>query len=102
MRSIWPVTVLLLLSACSAAGGWAKAGVAPSIAARDYAECRHSAELAFRRDRDIDTDIIASRGQDWQRIGVLQNKTEAYADSNEARESDVVSRCMIDKGYSGG
>lgn len=101
MRSIGTMVVLLLLSACGAAGGWTKAGVPPSIAARDYAECRHSAELAFRRDRDIETDIIASRGQDWQRIGVLQNKTDVFADSNEAHEGDLVSRCMTEKGYSG-
>jgi hypothetical protein len=103
MRATRILALLLLpLAACSAAGGWSKAGVAPSMAAADYAECRHTAEIAHRRDSDIDTDILASRGQDWQRIGLLQTKRNDYADSNSLRDSDLVNRCMIGKGYTTG
>jgi hypothetical protein len=103
MRSICAAALLALpLAACSATGRWQKAGVTPAMAAADYAECRHAAEIAFRRDSDIDTDILASRGADWEKIGVLQTREGEYAASDNARQKDTVSRCMLDKGYSTG
>jgi hypothetical protein len=102
MRSIFALALLLSLAACSGSGGWQKEGVSPEAAAADYAECRHSAQIADRRDSDIDADILATRGQDWQRIGVLQMRRNDYADSNAARQGDNISRCMKEKGYTGG
>lgn len=90
---------LLALAACTGAGGWSKPGVPPERAAADYAECRHAAELALRRDSNIDTDILASRGQDWARLGALQSERDNDADSNNARSGDIIERCMIGKGY---
>jgi hypothetical protein len=102
MRSILALALLLSLAACSGSGGWHKDGVDSETAAADYAECRHSAQVADRRDSDIDADILATRGQDWERIGVLQMKRNDYADSDEARQGDNVDRCMKEKGYTGG
>jgi len=100
MRSRLGLAVLLLLAACSGAGGgWSKPGVPPEQAAQDYAECRHSAELAVRRDSNIDTDILATRGADWERLGMLQRRSDDFASSNDQRSSDVLQRCMIGKGY---
>lgn len=92
--------LLLALAACSANGGWTKPGVTPEKAAQDFSECRHVAELANRRDSNIDTDILATRGQDWERLGLLTQKRDDYADSNAARTGDIVDRCMTGKGYS--
>ena len=97
-----PGLLLLTLAACTGTGGWSKPGVAPEQAARDYAECRHVAEVALRRDSDIDTDILASRGQEWERNGTLQIKRDQYNYSNEERSGDIVDRCMMGKGYSSG
>lgn len=102
MRRIGGVFLMLSLAACSGTGGWSKPGVSPEHAAQDYAECRHVAELAMRRDTNIDTDILATRGQDWQRMGVLQTKRDDYAESNRARSGDIVERCMVGKGYTSG
>jgi hypothetical protein len=102
MRSIYCLCALLALAACSGAGDWRKPGVSSDKAGRDYSECRHRAEMAQRRDSNIDTDILASRGQDWERMGVLQTKRNDYADANSARSGDIVERCMIDKGYTTG
>jgi hypothetical protein len=99
MRSIYGLCLALALAGCSGAGSWSKSGVSADKAGRDYSECRHRAEVAMRRDSDIDTDILASRGQDWSRVGVLQAKRNDYADSNRLRSGDIVERCMIDKGY---
>jgi hypothetical protein len=102
MRFRFHLASLLALAACSGAGGWSKPGVPPGQAAADYADCRHRAELALRRDSDIDSDILATRGQDWARLGALQSKRDEYADSNNARSGDIVERCMIGKGYTAG
>lgn len=93
--------LLLTLAACGAAG-WSKPGVSSEKAAQDYAECRHAVELANRRDSDIDQDILATRGQDWERLGLLTQKRNDYADSNAARSGDAVERCMLAKGYTSG
>jgi hypothetical protein len=102
MRSICALAVLLTLAACAGSGGWQKPGVTPSETAADYAECRHSAEVAHRRDSDIDADILATRGQDWERLGLLTIKRDDYADSDNARDKGLVERCMMAKGYTGG
>jgi hypothetical protein len=99
MRLTYCLGVLLALAACSNSGGWKKSGVSGDKAGRDYSDCRHRAEVAQRRDSDIDTDILASRGQDWERLGLLQTKRNDYADANSAHSGDIVERCMIDKGY---
>jgi hypothetical protein len=99
MRQIILLGVGLLLAACGGAGQWNKTGATPEKAARDYAECRHSAELSLGADTAIDTDILATRSHDWQRQGLLRTKQSEYSDSNEARSGDFVERCMIGKGY---
>ena len=100
MRGIGRLAVVLLLAGCG--GQWSKPGVAPETAAQDYSECSHLAEIANQRDSNIDTDILASRGQDWARLSVLRVRRESYADSNRARSGDAVPRCMIGKGYTRG
>jgi hypothetical protein len=100
MRSIVGLGVLLLLAACGTP--WSKPGVSQEKAAQDYSECRHAAEVAQRRDSAIDTDIMATRSQDWARLGILRVKRDDYSDSNEARSGDFVERCMIGKGYTSG
>lgn len=102
MRVIAVLAVLLPLAACSGTGGWTKPGVTPADAAADFADCRHTAELAHRRDSDIDADILATRSQDWQRTGLLQIKRNDFSDSDDARDQDLVTSCMMSKGYTGG
>lgn len=102
MLRIGCLVFLLALAACAGGGQWSKPDTSREKAAQDYSECRHSAEIANRRDSDIDTDILAARGADWERSGVLQTKRAEFADSNSARSGDMVTRCMITKGYSRG
>ncbi len=98
MRSITVIGLVLLLAGCGSQ--WSKPGTSPELAARDLAECRHMAQIADRRDSDIDTDILASRGQDWHRVDTLSIRRADYAESNRVRSGDLVERCMAAKGYS--
>jgi hypothetical protein len=100
MRPIAALALALALAGC--VSSWSKPGVAPEAAAQDLSECRHTAELANRRDSDIDTDILASRGTDWEHYDVLGIRRGDYADSNYRRTSDIVDNCMIGKGYTSG
>ena len=102
MLRIGSLVLLLALSACNGPGQWSKPDTTREKAARDYSECRHAAEIANRRDSDIDTDILASRGTDWERASVIATKRAEFADSNQARSGDMVTRCMIGKGYTQG
>lgn len=102
MLRIGSLALLLALAACGGAGQWSKPDTSPEKAAQDLSECRHAAEIANRRDSDIDTDILASRGQDWERLGIISTKRAEYANSNQARSGDIVTRCMIGKGYTQG
>jgi hypothetical protein len=100
MRRFASLLLTLTLAACGTT--WSKPGVKPEAAAQDYAECRHAGELAIRRDSNIDTDILATRGQDWHRSDVLTVKRDLYADSNAVRTGDIVTNCMLAKGYTRG
>jgi hypothetical protein len=102
MPRIGSLAVLLALAACGGAGQWTKPETSREKAAQDYSDCRHLAEVANQRDSDIDTDILASRGTDWERLGVISTKRAEFADSNRARSGDIVTRCMIGKGYTQG
>lgn len=102
MLRIGSLVLLLALAGCDGGGQWSKPETTREKAAQDYSECRHAAEVANRRDSDIDTDILASRGTDWERLGVISTKRAEFADSNRARSGDMVSRCMIAKGYTQG
>jgi hypothetical protein len=99
MRPLILLGLGLLLGGCDGASQWSKTGATPEKAAQDYAECRHSAELALGADTKIDNDILATRSHDWQRQGLLRTKQYEYSDSNQARSGDFVERCMVGKGY---
>ena len=101
MRALICLSLVLVLplAACAGPGAWTKDGVAPAKTAQDLADCRHVAEEALSRDVNIDTDIIASRGPDWERLNALGLKRLDYEASNNARSGDIVERCMSGKGY---
>jgi len=102
MRSLHYLGLLLALAACGGSGSWSRAGVSPEQVARDYGECRHAAELTQTRDLNIDTDILASRGPDWERNQNIWVRRDDYAAYNAARSGDFVERCMVGKGYTPG
>ena len=87
------------LTACSGPPNWTKEGVNQEVTAADYAACRHLAQREIQRDVNIDTDIAASRQNDWDRSQSTQTRFAADAASNRRLSGDIVRSCMESKGY---
>ena len=94
------LALMLVLAACGGgAGPWSKPGVDAAAAARDRRECRGQAEAAFATDRSVDADILASRGQDWQRAGTLEPQQSQMHHQASGHAEAVFAACMRAKGY---
>jgi hypothetical protein len=99
MKQVGVVVVILVLAGCGGAGGWSKTGISPETAEADFTDCQSEARAATRRDDAIDADIMASRGQDWQRSGTLTIKRDDMAMSTRGWAEKIIGRCMAAKGY---
>ncbi len=91
-----------LLFACSGAPQWTKAGVPPDQVAQDLSDCQREANFATRRDTNIDNDILATRGFDLERDGVLGLRRASLAADTSGRSDRIVASCMAGKGYAKG
>ena len=100
MRRACFLVLLLALSACSGGSQWNKPGADPQIVRADLRDCESEARALTRQDENIDNDIMATRGQDWQRTGTLGAKRETLALQNQGRSGNIVEQCMRAKGYS--
>jgi hypothetical protein len=92
------IAVCLVLAAC-AGPQWTKPGVSAGTAATDYADCSAQAQQADRRDSNIEADILASRGRDWEQHGTLDTHQQVYAAEAQNRTGDVLGACMRLRGY---
>jgi len=87
------------LAACQGADNWAKPGTNRETMRADLSECQQEARAATAQDTNIDNDIMATRSQDWQRTGTLGAKRSAFNLQDQQHASDIIARCMADKGY---
>ena len=90
----------VLLSACGGPGGWTKPGADKTAAAAAYDDCRSMADTAVRTDADIDQDIGATRGGDWQRSSTGRVETEQMNAHTRTRAGNIVDACMKAQGFS--
>jgi len=93
------LTLALTLLGCAGGPEWSQDGVSQSATAQALADCQSEATQATRRDTNIMTDIMATRGGDWQRSGMMGNKMDIFAAENNSETADIVNRCMISKGF---
>ena len=94
------LAVLLLLAACGSGGGdWARAGADEAEAEREYQACRDVAGTAVGKEADIDQDITATRGRDWQRGGIGRVESRAMQEHTRDRTAAIVAACMRAKGF---
>jgi hypothetical protein len=98
MRAGW-LGLAVLLAGCAAAGGWSKTGADSAAAARDYQDCRDLAESAVKTDADIDQDIRATRGSDYQRSAGVRAETQAMQEHTKGRAQAIIAACMRAKGF---
>jgi hypothetical protein len=99
MKQVGVVVAILVLASCGGTGGWSKTGISRETAEADFADCQSQARAATRRDDGIDADIMASRGQDWQRAGTLAIKRDDMAMSTRGWGEQIIGQCMAAKGY---
>ncbi len=99
MKLCLVLAATLVLAACAGRPEWSKNGVSPQVAARELSACREIAREATQRDTNITTDIMASRGNDWQRTGVLDTQTQSLNLGDVQRSDEIVRNCMIGKGF---
>jgi hypothetical protein len=99
-RSDMAVAALaLLIAGCADSGNWTKPGATKEVLAADLEACRSEAREATRRDDAINADILASRGNDWQRAGMLSVQQDSMASEKSKHGASVVAGCMSAKGY---
>lgn len=101
MKRIAGLAILLLLIGC-ASKPWTRDGATPEMVAKDLSDCNRFAAAATQRDVRIDQDILAARGKDWQDTGALFTVQQTYQARDQAQSSDIVSQCMMAKGYAPG
>lgn len=99
MKRILSLAFALALVGCASQPQWTKAGVSPQDVADALAACQSEARQATQRDTDIMNDILATRGADWQRTGVLETQQQMFKAETEGRTADIVKRCMIENGF---
>jgi hypothetical protein len=101
MKRICIAILGFVLVGCAGDGGdrWTKPGATPDTAETELSDCESEARRATQRDAGIDADILASRGQDWQRSGALGVKRDDMANSSRGRSRQIIARCMAAKGY---
>jgi hypothetical protein len=91
--------LVLALVACAGGPQWTKPGASADQAAGDLADCQSQAQDATRRDSQIDSDIMASRGHDWSNSGTLDLHQTVLDAGTSDRAGAVEQSCMTSKGY---
>ena len=98
-RSAALASCVLALAAC-AGPRWQKPGADANQVSADFSDCNSMAQEAVSRDSNIDNDILASRGRDWQDQGTLGQHRAIIDSETGARSDAVLNACMAQKGYS--
>lgn len=101
LPSLAAAAVALLLAGCAAgAGSWTKAGADQAAAGGAYSDCKDLADTAVHTEADINQDILASRGNDWQRASVGRVETQSMQERTGDRTGNIIAACMKAKGFS--
>jgi hypothetical protein len=93
------LALAVFLVGCAGGSGWSRSGMSQQQTAAAIADCQSQARDATRRDTNIMNDILATRGNDWNNTGVLSTQMSEFTAENQNRTGDIVSRCMISKGF---
>lgn len=89
----------VLLLGCAGQPEWSRQGVSAHQTAAEIADCQSQARQATQRDTNIMSDIMATRGTDWQQSGTMGTHMDLFSAENQKRTSGIVDQCMIGKGF---
>jgi hypothetical protein len=93
------LALAMFLLGCAGNSGWSRQGASSQQIAAALSDCQGEAREATRRDTNIMNDILATRGNDWNNTGVMSTQMSEFTAENQNRTGDIVSRCMIGKGF---
>ena len=100
-RLVGLIVAAVVLAGC-VGPTWTKDGATPPLVAKDLSDCNSIAAGATQHDTNINQDILAARGKDWQDTGALSTVQQTYSAQTQPQSADIVSQCMISKGYAPG
>jgi hypothetical protein len=95
----WGALGCILIGLCGPMPApWVTPGLGPAQGAPFYRYCWARADAAFRHERQIDQDILATRGNDWQRAGTLGGERASLFAEAVGRADAVFALCMRAQG----
>jgi hypothetical protein len=100
MRHVLMGVLIVCLASCATGfTRWTKPGASAEVTERALGQCENAALATMRTERNVDADILASRGDDWQRSGTLITERTMMRTQDRAMASKLVEDCLADKGY---
>jgi hypothetical protein len=90
---------LTTLAGCGDSDNWTKPGADAAGAGQALQECQAVTATATKTDADIDQDIGASRGADYQRSDFVRTQKQQARDTTRDRAAAILAACMQAKGY---
>lgn len=104
--------IALLLAACgvlpspktspeaaASANAWSKPGADAAAVESAYRDCLEAVDTVTGKDFNIDQDIAASRGGDFQRSSFAGRSLRDTQQNNRDRAQTMLSSCMRGKGF---
>ena len=90
---------LTTLAACGGSDNWTKPGADAAASGQALQECQAVTATATKTQEDIDQDIGASRGADYQRSDFARTQNQQARDTTRDRAAAIVDSCMQAKGF---
>jgi outer membrane receptor protein involved in Fe transport len=87
------------LAGCAGSDNWTKPGADSAAAGQALQECQAVTATATKTDADIDQDIGASRGADYQRSDFVRTQSVQARDTTRDRAAAILAACMQAKGF---
>ena len=85
--------------AAASASAWSKPGADAAGAESAYRDCLEAVDTVIGKDFNIDQDIAASRGGDFQRSSFAGRSLRDTQQNNRDRAQTMLSSCMRGKGF---
>lgn len=99
MKPWFTMISVIVLTACSSQPEWSKPGVSPQETSAALGDCQKQSQQAIKTEINSMSDMLATRGLDWEQTGVLEVHLQEFEAEIRQREGPLIKRCMIGKGF---